>query len=64
MKNTGVCPKCQSRDLKIGARSGYSAIHFPRFWFLGGATDVYVCTSCGYVEEYVVEKTLAKLRQR
>lgn len=60
MKNTQICPKCDSREIKVGKRGGYSAIALG--FFLGAATDVYVCKSCGYVEEYVVEKSIQKLR--
>ncbi|MBK7130360.1 MAG: hypothetical protein IPM74_10555 [Crocinitomicaceae bacterium] len=55
MKSTKTCPKCQSTEIftnmgitKRGERSvipvtGWSRIH----------VDVFVCTQCGYFEEYL-----------
>ena len=63
MKKSGICPKCDSREIKVGKRGGYSAIQSLGLWFLGASTAVYVCKGCGYVEEYVVRKTLEKLRR-
>ena len=62
MKKTGVCPKCGGNKLKTGERGGYSAVRFG--FFFNGATQVYVCRTCGYCEEYLIDKHLKKLQQR
>lgn len=63
MKSTGICPKCDSREIKVGKRGGYSAIQSLGLWFLGAATDAHVCKGCGYVEEYIVNRSLEKIRR-
>ena len=62
MKSTGPCPKCGSNKIRTGARGGYSAVHFSLFF--NAATQVYVCSNCGYCEEYLIDKHLKKLQQR
>ena len=69
MKKSKQCPKCGSRDilrvegsvgpnlsgnnLKMGATI-FSAIPLPR----------YVCTGCGYAEEWVDSRDLYQLREK
>ncbi len=63
MKKTGVCPKCGGDILKTGLRAGHSAIVRVGLFF-GATTNVYICLTCGYCEEYVVEHHLQKLQTR
>lgn len=70
MRSLGVCPKCNSneiytnRDLvKRGDRSLVPVSSWKGFFI-----DVYVCASCGYMEEYMSAQdrenpsTMEKLR--
>ena len=61
MKTTGECLKCGGSDLAIGKREGYAFIGFG--WFRSVNTEVFVCRDCGFAEEYVPEKSLARLHK-
>lgn len=60
MKNSKVCPKCESREIytktKVSDNTGW------RSFFISGLSsvyvDMYICTNCGYFEEYVTEKDM------
>ena len=65
MKNSSTCPKCGSRELlrvkDTGGNAGVSLI----LGFLSTAPVTrYACVSCGYVESWVEEKYLDKLKDR
>ncbi len=65
MKSTGVCPKCSSKKIAtIPSEFGtYNVIKVGKFGF--AKLTRYICTSCGYLEQYVAEeKSLASLRQK
>jgi transposase-like protein len=57
MKSTGVCPKCSSKKVaEIPSELGtYNVIK---------VDTRYICTSCGYMEQYVSDaNSLSKLRR-
>jgi predicted nucleic-acid-binding Zn-ribbon protein len=65
MKTTGKCPKCGTTQIvAIASPSGaYNEIKVDA----SHATSVtrYVCTACGYIEQYVADKAgLGKLSER
>ncbi|BCM93947.1 hypothetical protein IAD21_05842 [Abditibacteriota bacterium] len=51
MKNTGICPKCESQEIVHVAEMGYHYI--PISTFKGVAIARYICTHCGYCEEWI-----------
>lgn len=62
MRSTGVCPKCKGneiytdRDLvKRGDRNFVTVSNWKGYF-----VDVYVCTECGYMEEYIAKKDMEK----
>lgn len=61
MRNTGICPKCSSRDiLRIPDQSGRYAsgnnIYTTKWTLLGKIPVIrYICLDCGYVENWVEE---------
>ncbi len=72
MKNTFQCPKCDSVDvIRIqGQRYNQNQIISLSKWATVNAVlDRYICTSCGYTEEWVqldkkFEKWVAKNRDK
>jgi predicted nucleic-acid-binding Zn-ribbon protein len=65
MKSTGVCPKCSSGKVaEIPSELGtYNAIKVDMFGFAN--LTRYICTSCGYMEQYVSDaNSLSKLRRK
>lgn len=66
MKNTGVCPKCQSDNIvRIDGASGASS--YGNFMYTGytcfSAVRVnrYICCKCGFTEEWIDQEMLAKV---
>ena len=64
MKN-GKCPKCGSdsvfTDIGTGGRQGDIGISL----FSTALADNYICTSCGYVENYISQKDkLKEIREK
>lgn len=65
MKNTGVCPKCQSDN--IVRIDGTTAPNYGNFMYTGytlfSAVSVnrYICCNCGFTEEWIDQKMLAKV---
>ena len=53
MKKTGICPKCGCEEIVVTRRFG-SSIDNGRI-FRPGRSEVFVCTDCGYVEEYLID---------
>jgi predicted nucleic-acid-binding Zn-ribbon protein len=54
MKNTKQCTKCESRDLiKIQLDASYS---IASGWFSHAKLTRYVCSSCGFSEEWIEKK--------
>jgi predicted nucleic-acid-binding Zn-ribbon protein len=65
MKSLGVCPKCSSRKIAVipSELGTYNAIKVDMFGF--AKLTRFICTSCGYMEQYVGdEKSLIKLRRK
>lgn len=63
MKSKNTCPKCQSAEIytdaglsKSGDRSSIPVSSWSKVF-----VDVYVCLSCGYMEEYMDFKDAAVL---
>jgi predicted nucleic-acid-binding Zn-ribbon protein len=57
MKNTNTCPKCQSTDVvRVDAfknTSSSNLIHLSRWGTQYAYFDRYICTSCGFIEQYI-----------
>ena len=60
MKHSAVCPKCGGTEiLRIDGRSVIGGV-IPAGW-TGAKVDRYLCCSCGYSEEWIDQKDIAKL---
>ena len=66
MKNTGICPKCQSDDIvRVNGASDASA--YGNFMYTGYtlfsavSMNRYICCDCGFTEEWIDQKMLAKV---
>lgn len=63
---SGTCPKCGGKDIRTNRDNPHAGDHM----FLGNAgftglyCHVYVCTACGYVEDYLPAEVLAKVREK
>ncbi|MBX7094899.1 MAG: hypothetical protein K1X56_09265 [Flavobacteriales bacterium] len=60
MKKSGICPKCGSQNIltnkgvsKRGERSSMAVSSFTSLFI-----EVYMCTDCGFFEEYIDEADL------
>jgi hypothetical protein len=65
MKPSGVCPKCSSKKIAVipSELGTYNSIKVDMFGFAN--LTRYICTACGYMEQYVADtKPLLKLRRR
>ncbi len=62
----GTCPKCGSTEIRTNRRKIHQGDHF----YLGSAgltglyCHSYVCLDCGYLEDYVEPKYLAKMAEK
>ncbi len=66
MKTHGKCPKCGGTEIRRGKRGGYSAvtgIEGWQGWISAADTTAYVCVDCGFVEEYLTDKSLKKIER-
>ncbi len=65
MKNTHICPKCNSNDiLRVeGIHEGYGAGNIIRISLLMKWVGVnrYICCNCGFVEEWIDKEDIEKL---
>ena len=68
MKNTKICPKCNSSDILI--IDGYAGAYDSGNNIMTGASifsaikvDRYICCSCGYTEEWINTKDMEKLKK-
>jgi predicted nucleic-acid-binding Zn-ribbon protein len=56
---SGKCPKCQSRDIRVGpASAAIRAVEMSKFsvsFWKSVAPERHVCMSCGYMEQYVAK---------
>ena len=66
MKDTGRCPKCSSAALIVIDNTMGKQLTPVRIGpFTVASTARYICTDCGYMEEWLVnEKDLKKLRKK
>jgi RNA polymerase subunit RPABC4/transcription elongation factor Spt4 len=67
MKNTNICPKCQSRD--IVRFDGYAGPYGAGNDLMVGATifsavnvNRYICCSCGFTEEWIDAEDIEKVK--
>lgn len=49
MKNSNTCPICQSKNIAYDDQSDYALANTIQ----GFRVDRYICTDCGYVEEWL-----------
>ena len=65
MKKTKTCPKCGcTKLLRVKDVGGDSGISLDVGWFSSPARVTrYACTDCGYVESWVEEKHMEKVKQ-
>lgn len=62
MRSSGVCPKCHSHDVYTNRelpRRGERSV-MPLGNWNGLYIDVYLCTTCGYMEEYISAQDMEK----
>ena len=67
MKNTRLCPKCQSSDIiRIrGKEEAYGAGNYVRTGFIATAgVHRYVCLTCGFTEEWIDREDLDRIRKK
>lgn len=69
MKNTGLCPKCGSKDLllvpgKAGAYGSGNNIMIGHSIFSEVLVNRYVCCTCGFTEEWVDLEDIPKLKEK
>jgi len=66
MKKTGKCPKCDSDQIihrgATGAGGDQSrAVHTGLTVFSAKKPEMFICKSCGYIEEYFTPEQLPSL---
>lgn len=68
MKNTRICPKCNSSDILIV--DGYAGAYGSGNNIMTGATifsavnvNRYICCSCGYTEEWINQEDIEKVKK-
>lgn len=74
MKNSGVCPKCNSNEVYCDInkkpssddRSNVFVAYNKIIGAMVAKLETYVCLNCGYLEEYLIKKDLEneKVRER
>ena len=70
MKKSGICPKCQSRDILVFESKDDESKKHPldseAIGILGKRvyTSRYVCCNCGYTERYFDDDNLEKLKKK
>lgn len=69
MKNTKICPKCQSNDIIMipGSAEAYGVgnnIKAGATVFSAVLVHRYLCCSCGYSEEWVNTEDIPKLKKK
>jgi len=69
MKNTHCCPKCHSNDIivvpgKTGAYGVGNNIQVGISNFSAVLVNRYVCTSCGFSEEWINKEDIPKLLKK
>lgn len=68
MKNTRICPKCNSSD--ILRFDGYSGPYGSGNYVMTGNTifsavnvNRYICCACGYTEEWIDKEDIEKIKK-
>ena len=61
MKNTGVCPKCNSTNIVVpdsmgAAQGNIGLIHIPLGIFKQARISHYICCGCGFIEQWVKDE--------
>lgn len=69
MKNTNICPKCKGKEIKrfngtIGAYGTGNNIFIGVTSFSAVKVNRYVCLTCGYVEEWIDEKDIERIKNK
>lgn len=69
MKNTRICPKCNSTDIiRIGGKAGAygvgNNIQVGITNFSAVLVNRYLCCNCGYSEEWIDKEDLPKLKKK
>ena len=69
MKNSRICPKCNSNDILVvpGSSEAYGAgnnIRVGMTIFSSVLVDRYVCCHCGYSEEWIRREDVEKLKRK
>lgn len=66
MKDTKVCPKCESLNIKkfdrYYASGGLAYIYVRTSSFGGVEVRLYICSDCGYTETWIDKKDLTKIK--
>ena len=56
MKNTNICPKCQSTDViklkTFKSTSSSNTVQLTKWGTQSAFFDRYLCLSCGFIEQY------------
>lgn len=55
MKQTGVCPKCAGSEIVRTGQAG-RRILTGRTSLSGVRCEQYICSGCGFVEEYIADR--------
>lgn len=67
MKNTRICPKCNSNDILLipGYEGAYgSGNNIPASFFKSVKVNRYLCCVCGYSEEWIDREDIVKLKKK
>ena len=66
MKNTHICPKCNSNDIiKVPGKAGaYGSGNNIPIGLRVVLVHRYVCCSCGYSEEWIDKEDIQKLKNK
>lgn len=67
MKNTRLCPKCQSSDIirVDGKQEAYGTGNYVRTGFIASVgVHRYVCLTCGFTEEWLDREDLDRVRKK
>ncbi len=62
----GNCPKCGGTEIRTNRGNAHQTDHhyLGSVGITGIRCHVYVCTDCGYLEDYVDRDALAKIREK
>ena len=60
----GLCPKCNTRTvythqgvLGVNGSKWEVGLRMPKAWLSTSPLQVYICTTCGYVETYLADRS-------